>query len=47
MTRARETVLAKTQRVSGALLDHNEKSRVPEIKTSPREKMLGDGLIPN
>lgn len=36
MTRARETLLAKTQRISGARLDHNEKSRIPEIKTSPR-----------
>lgn len=36
MTRARETVLAKAERISGASLNQNERTRVPEIKTLPR-----------
>lgn len=35
MTRARQTVLAKTERISGASLNNNERTRVPEIKTLP------------
>lgn len=51
MTRAREAVLVKTQKISGAHLDHNKRTRVPEIRTSPRglekENLGGDSLAPH